>query len=311
MKKSVRLIVSLLLTVVFTFTGCSSRPTDAHEWKDPSKPTATLPVESDWRDPGQEWKDPSKPSNSEPTSGTSDWRDPGQEWKDPSKPSNEEPTSTTSDWRDPGQEWKDPSKPTDTDPGAVLVTAEVTETEPVTEPPTEPTEPTSGYRHQIGDFVFYTEHDINDYIGFDGRFNQFYASKMVADIFGSEEMYIGYGEINAAIDFKGERDMVALTYGIYNDNNKVVDTRAEGDWFGFELNYVGYIMFIKHLREPEGDLYVIDERVTFVDDNIILLSLYMCENAADWHGQNLSYWKAMEQLRPFGYYIWDVSGGAQ
>ena len=114
---------------------------------------------------GDGWKDPNKPSDQE-------WSDPNkpgdQEWSDPEKPNDQE-------WSDPekpvDQEWRDPENPG---------------TEPVN--PGEP-DHTGMYKHEIDGIVFYTEHDVEQWIvRRDERFYpQFDLAQMTKDIFGDDQ----------------------------------------------------------------------------------------------------------------------------
>ena len=109
------------------------------------------------------WNDPNKPANQE-------WNDPenpdDQSWSDPDDYENQ-------DWNDPenyeDQDWRDPENPgtETTDPGE--------------------SEHTGMYRHEIDGIVFYTEHDVEQWIGHqDGLGKTFDLEQMAKDIFGDE-----------------------------------------------------------------------------------------------------------------------------
>lgn len=110
------------------------------------------------------WNDPNKPANQE-------WSDPenpnDQSWSDPDDYENQ-------DWNDPenyeDQDWRDPENPG-------------TETTDPSE-----TEHTGTYRHEIDGIVFYTEHDVEQWIGHqDGLGKTFDLEQMAKDIFGTSE----------------------------------------------------------------------------------------------------------------------------
>ena len=120
---------------------------------------ASRPAQGEgWKDPNmpedQEWSDPNKPSD--------------QEWNDPEKPEEQE-------WRDPEnpeeQEWRDPENP-----GA----------EPAN---SDDPDHTGMYKHEIDGIVFYTEHDVEQWIGHqDGLGMTFNLEQMVKDLFGDEAL---------------------------------------------------------------------------------------------------------------------------
>ena len=110
---------------------------------------------------GEGWNDPNKPDEQE-------WSDPNspdsQDWSDPNNPDNQ-------DWSDPenydDQDWRDPENPW---------------TEPIPDH-------TGTYRHEIDGIVFYTEHDLNQWITIlDNGRHVFDLDGMVKDIFGENAM---------------------------------------------------------------------------------------------------------------------------
>ena len=111
-----------------------------------------------WNDPNkpdeQEWSDPNKPEDQ-------DWSDPDgyddQDWRDPENYDDQ-------DWRDPEMPWTEPIGPSEPDH-------------------------TGTYRHEIDGIVFYTEHDLEQWITrIDGGRRIFDLDRMVKDIFGEDAM---------------------------------------------------------------------------------------------------------------------------
>ena len=276
MKKNLTLFVSLLLIIAMLFTGCSSSdPSDA--WKDPNKPDETMETVDPWKDPGDPWKDPSKPSESQET--TDVWVDPSDPWKDPSKPSESE--ETTDVWVDPGDPWKDPSKPSES---SEPTTVESTEppTEPSTsEPTTESSGPTAdGYRHEINGWVFYTKHNINDYIRYDGGDLCFFASEMSRDVFGIEPFFVEDGCVDTKID---GHIQIRLLYGRMNRSG--TPTSYDGEYVGFMIIYHNYEIVIKDPYIEGEKYYWIDDSGYLTDYDIAVLSLYICENIEGWNSK--------------------------
>ncbi len=114
---------------------------------------------------GEGWNDPNKPDE--------------QEWSDPNSPDNQ-------DWSDPdgygNQDWSDPENYDDQD------------WRDPENPGTEPADPgesdhTGMYRHEVDGVVFYTEHDLEQWIvRRDERFYpQFDLAQMTRDIFGDDQ----------------------------------------------------------------------------------------------------------------------------
>lgn len=116
---------------------------------------------------------------SHPSSGNEGWNDPNkpanQEWSDPENPDDQSWSDPDDyedqDWDDPenyeDQDWRDPENP-----GTVT-----------TDP--DESEHTGNYRHEIDGIVFYTEHDVEQWIDRSGNDPVFHLEQMVADIFGS------------------------------------------------------------------------------------------------------------------------------
>ena len=108
------------------------------------------------------------PSHSVETSSKDDWDNPTDgsksDWDNPSHPVDE----SKDDWDNPTDgtksDWNNPSQSTES----------------------KETNETGLYRHEVGGWVFYTEHDIDDYFGNDGKNDIFYASKMAEDVFQHE-----------------------------------------------------------------------------------------------------------------------------
>ena len=190
------------------------------------------------------WNDPSNPGNQE-------WTDPenpgNQEWTDPENPGNQE-------WPDPNnpgnQEWPDPNNPGET---------------------TEPSEPsqTGNYRHEIDGWVFYTEHNIDDYI----RNGRFYPTEMLTDVFGIEAIpREGQGITTVKLSSDG---VVQLVFGFYKDDN----TRdSGGDWIGFQMNSVNGDIFIKYPKNLVSDVYGVDDSTKKTSYDLAVLSLFICEH---------------------------------
>ena len=107
------------------------------------------------------------------TSTRTDWENPGltgSDWEDPGKTDWEDPANPTDpDWEDPGRtDWEDPANPSQ---------------------PSQPSQPdeTGRYRHEIDGIVFYTEHDVEQWIErIPGGRNIFHMDQMVKDLFGDD-----------------------------------------------------------------------------------------------------------------------------
>ena len=183
--KKMKLFISLILVIIIFIvtTGCSSSSAQGEGWKDQNKPG-----NQEWSDPNspddQEWSDPNKPDD--------------QEWKDPEKPGDQE-------WSDPekpdDQEWRDPENPgtEPVDPGA--------------------SDQTGTYKHEIGGIVFYTEHDVEQWIDRSNpNLPNFDLNQMVKDIFGDEAIS---GNNIAKIPYYGRTKTLDIknrdTTGNYSD----------------------------------------------------------------------------------------------
>ena len=199
-----------------------------------------------------------------------DWKDPGQEWKDPSKPSDEETTGTS--------DWVDTNQPSETETAAAELTEE-------------------GYRHEIDGWVYYTQHNIDDYIEGD----VFYASKMAEDAFDAKVDTVDNGHVVL-------KSIAVLRYGAYNNNNDR-DTYSDANWIGFELAYKGYSLFIKCTKDSGRQIYKVDGGLHSTCREIAELSLYICENVGTWKKND--FWSAVAIHLPARYYAWDIYNGAQ
>ena len=106
---------------------------------------------------GNDWEDPAGSTGS-------DWEDPGKsEWEDPANT-----TNSGSDWEDPGKtdwgdlgktDWEDPAQRSQPDENGM-------------------------YRHEIDGVVFYTEHDLEQWIDRSADDPHFNLEQMAIDLFG-------------------------------------------------------------------------------------------------------------------------------
>ena len=155
--------------------------------------------------------------------------------------------------------------------------------------------------------MFYTQHDINDYIGLeaDGKYH-FYATKMAVDIFGGTVFKCSSTEISFDVDSSEKGPEIYFTFGTFDDTN----TLGDGDWRGFRLTYYGYSCFVKCQKSPDERLYYIENLVYRINYDIAALSLYICENVERWYKENNhGFWYDIaSHLSINRFYTWDTYG---
>ena len=175
-----------------------------------------------------------------PSNGNEGWKDPNEpnnaEWTDPNNPDD-------TDWRDPNQpdndaDWRDPNNPADN--------------------PTDPSQ-TGNYRHEIDGIVFYTDHDINQWI--DG--NIFHAYDMVDAIYGGVIKTDGEGGVR--FTYSGVITSVGFSV---TEGYKPNDTA-----------YPYFYIFKYHVYEHGnyGQFYFIDDSYCQIPYELLELSLYTLE----------------------------------
>jgi len=249
--KNMKLYISIILAVIIfvVTTGCASRPAQGEGWKDPNKPD-----DQEWSDPNkpddQEWRDPSKPDD--------------QEWSDPEKPDDQ-------GWRDLGepgdQEWRDPEKPW---------------TEVI-----EPSEPdhTGMYKHEIDGIVFYTEHDVEQWIGHqDGLGMTFNLEQMVKDLFGDEAL--SGNNVARVVSYNGS----SISLSFYNANMDGTTELQAKDGFYPLIQTEGTVIYDLGDGSPEyyKPYYFINGTYYCTDYEMIEIALYTCER---WIAGEYYFWE--------------------
>lgn len=196
------------------------------------------------------WNDPNKPANQE-------WSDPenpdDQSWSDPDDYENQ-------DWNDPenyeDQDWRDPENPgtETTDPGE--------------------SEHTGTYKHEIDGIVFYTEHDVEQWISHqDGLGKTFNLEQMVKDLFGDEAL--SGNNVARVISYNGN----SISLSFYNANmNGETELQAKDGFYPL-IQTEGTVIY--DLGDGSSDYYkpyyFINGTYYCTDYEMIEIALYTCE----------------------------------
>ncbi len=221
------------------------------------------------------------PSHSVETSSKDDWDNPTDssksDWDNPSHPVDE----SKDDWDNPTDgtksDWDNPSQSTES----------------------KETNEAGLYRHEVGGWVFYTEHDIDDYFGNDGKNDIFYASKMAEDVFQHEV----FAEERGRVILRDQNDPkypIILEYDIYNEQNK---PDYHGTYVGFTM-VAGYSFFVKCPIINDSHFYHVNGNDYLTNRETAELSLYICEHYYELEG-GLTMLVGMELDYP--YYKWTNS----